>query len=72
MTRRTTFKRAVGASLAAVCMVPGASVALAQGAACPALAGHSIEPALIGLPSGPARIVSATVERFAGVVLSVK
>jgi hypothetical protein len=65
MTRRTTFMGAVGASLAAVCMVPGASVALAQGAAsCPALAGRSIEPALIGLPSGPARIVSATVERL--------
>jgi hypothetical protein len=65
MARRTTFMRAIEASLAAVCMVPAGSVALAQGAApCPALAGRSIEPALIGLPSGPARIASATVERL--------
>jgi feruloyl esterase len=56
---------ALGASLAAICVVPAASVALAQGAApCPALAGRNIEPALIGLPSGPARIASATVERL--------
>jgi hypothetical protein len=65
MNRRTTFMRAVGAGLAAICMVPAASVALAQGAApCPALAGRNIEPALIGLPSGPARVASATVERL--------
>jgi feruloyl esterase len=57
--------RSIDASLAAVCMVPAASVALAQGAApCTALAGRNIEPALIGLPSGPARIASATVERL--------
>jgi hypothetical protein len=63
MARRTTFMRAIDASLAAVCMVPAASVALAQGAVpCPALAGRNVEPALIGLPSGPARIASATVE----------
>jgi len=42
--------------------VPGA---FAQGAApCAALAGRSIEPARIGLPSGPALIASATVERL--------
>jgi feruloyl esterase len=65
MARRTTFMRAIDASLAAVCMVPAASVALAQGAApCPALAGRNIEPALIGLPSGPARIASANMERL--------
>jgi hypothetical protein len=65
MARRTTFMRAIDASLAAVCMMPAASVALAQGAApCPALAGRNVEPALIGLPSGPARIATATVERL--------
>src|SRR6516165_6293222 len=58
--------RLVGASVAAVCnTVPAAPVELAEGAApCAALAGRSIEPALIGLPSGPARIASATVERL--------
>ena len=65
MAQRTTFLRAIGASFAAVCMVPAASLALAQGAApCPTLAGRNIDPALIGLPSGPARIASATVERL--------
>src|SRR5215475_977232 len=65
MARRTTFVRAIDASLAAVCMVPAASVALAQGAApCPALTGRNIEPALIGLPSGPAHVASATMERL--------
>jgi Tannase and feruloyl esterase len=65
MARRITFLRAIDASLAAVCMVPAAPVALAQGVApCPALAGRNIEPALIGLASGPARIASATVERL--------
>jgi hypothetical protein len=55
----------VGAGVAAVCTIPAAHVALAQGAPpCAALAGQSIEPSLIGLPSGPARIASATVERL--------
>ena len=58
--------RLVGASVAAVCnTVPAAPVELAEGVSpCAALAGRSIEPALIGLPSGPARIASATVERL--------
>jgi hypothetical protein len=61
--RRIAGAGAVG--LAAVCAGPTAPVALAQGAApCAALAGRSIEPALIGLPSGPARIASATMERL--------
>src|SRR6516225_3412557 len=49
----------------ALCVGPTAPGALAQGAPpCAALAGRSIEPALIGLPSGPARIASATAERL--------
>jgi feruloyl esterase len=65
MTQCTTFVRAVGAGLVAICMVSAALVALAQGAApCPALANRNFEPALIGLPSGPAHIASATVERL--------
>jgi feruloyl esterase len=56
---------AVASGLGAVCAGPTAPVALAQGVApCAALAGRSIEPVLIGLPSGPARITSATVERL--------
>src|SRR6516162_5210528 len=55
---------AVASGLGAVYAAPAAP-ALAQGAApCAALAGRSIEPALIGLPSGPARITSATAERL--------
>jgi feruloyl esterase len=50
------------ATLAAISVTP---VALAQGAGpCPALAGRNIEPAMIGLPSGPALIVSATLEHL--------
>ena len=42
------------AALVALCVGPTAPGALAQGAPpCAALAGRSIEPALIGLPSGP-------------------
>jgi hypothetical protein len=65
MTRRTTLMRAVAAGLAAACMVPAAPVAFAQVAApCAALAGRSVESALIGLRSGQARIASATMERL--------
>jgi feruloyl esterase len=53
------------AALVALCVGPAAPGALARGTPpCAALAGQSIEPALIGLPSGPARIASATVERL--------
>jgi hypothetical protein len=45
-------------------IAPGA---FAQGAPpCAGLAGRSIAPAPVGLPSGPARIASATVERLPG------
>jgi hypothetical protein len=44
----------------------GASSALAQtGTPCQTLAGRSIEPGLIGLASGAARVTSATIERIA-------
>jgi len=60
--RRTS---AVAASLVAVCAGSTAPTAFAQGGApCAGLAGRSIEPVLIGLPSGPARIASATTERL--------
>jgi feruloyl esterase len=53
------------AALVALCVGPTAPGALAQGTpSCAALAGRSIEPALIGIPSGPARIASATAERL--------
>jgi Tannase and feruloyl esterase len=53
------------AALVALCVGPTAPGALAQGAVpCAALVGRSIEPALMGLPSGPARIASASVERL--------
>jgi hypothetical protein len=53
------------ATLATVGVGPVAPIALAAGAVpCATLAGRNIEPALIGLPSGPARIVSTTVERL--------
>jgi feruloyl esterase len=53
------------AALVAVCARPVAPGAFAQGAPpCAGLAGRSIAPALIGLPSGPARIASATLERL--------
>jgi hypothetical protein len=55
------------AALAAVWVFSITPVAFAQGTVpCPARAGRNIEPTLIGLPSGSARIVSATVERFQG------
>ena len=53
------------AALVAVCARPTALGAFAQEAApCAVLAGRSVEPALIGLRSGPARMASATVERL--------
>jgi hypothetical protein len=53
------------AAIAAVCAGPAVPVALAQEVTpCAALAGRSIEPALIGLPGGPARIAAAAVERL--------
>src|SRR5215470_11865815 len=53
------------AALVGLCVGPTAPGALAQGAPpCAALAGRSIEPALIGLPSGPALIVSTSMERL--------
>jgi feruloyl esterase len=55
------------AALAAFWVFSITPVALAQGTVpCPALAGRNIEPTFIGLPSGSARIVSATVERLHG------
>jgi hypothetical protein len=61
----TTVVSAIAAGVAAACVELAVPVALAQGTApCAALAGRSIEPALIGLPSGPARIASATIERL--------
>jgi Tannase and feruloyl esterase len=63
--RRTAVAAIASAALSAVCAGATAPVAFAQGAApCAALAGRSIEPALIGVPSGPARIASATTERL--------
>src|SRR6516225_902323 len=60
-----TVAAIASAALVAVCARPTAPGAFAQEAApCAALAGRSVEPALIGLPSGPARIASATVERL--------
>jgi hypothetical protein len=67
LTGITALPRIGGAlalGLAAVCAGPAAPVAFAQGAPCAALAGRSIEPALIGLPSGPAGIASAAIERL--------
>jgi hypothetical protein len=56
---------AVAAILAAGCAAPAVPVAQAQVTApCAALAGRNIEPTLIGLASGPARIASATMERL--------
>jgi Tannase and feruloyl esterase len=56
---------AVAAGLSAACIEFAAPVALTQETSpCAALAGRGIEPALIGLPSGPARIASATTERL--------
>ena len=56
---------AAAAGLAAVYAGCTAPVAFAQAAApCVALAGRTIEPASSGLPSGPARVASATVERL--------
>jgi len=56
---------AVAASIVAVCVGSTAPRAFAQGATpCAAHAGRSIEPTLIGLRSGPARIASATAERL--------
>jgi Tannase and feruloyl esterase len=53
------------AAIAAVCAGPAVPVALAQEVTpCAALTGRSIEPALIGLPGGPARIAAAAVERL--------
>jgi hypothetical protein len=65
ITANPRISGAVALGVAAVCAGPAAPVAFAQGAApCAALAGRNIEPALIGLPSGPARITSATTERL--------
>jgi Tannase and feruloyl esterase len=60
-----TLAAIASAALATVCVGPITPPALAQGAAaCATLAGRSIEPTLIGLPSGPARIASATTEQL--------
>jgi feruloyl esterase len=56
---------AIAAGLVSICAGCLATGAFAQGAVpCAELTGRSIEPASIGLPSGPARIASATLERL--------
>jgi hypothetical protein len=65
MTRCRRRLAGAVAAIAAVCAGPAVPVALAQEITpCAALAGRSIEPALIGLPGGPARIASAAMERL--------
>jgi Tannase and feruloyl esterase len=60
-----TLATIASATLATLCVGPVTSPALAQGATpCATLAGRSIEPALIGIPSGPALIASATTEHL--------
>src|SRR5215468_5715393 len=59
-----SLSRKTSAILTVIAAMAGSSAALAQtGAPCAALAGHSIEPMLIGLPSGAASVTSAAVER---------
>jgi hypothetical protein len=54
---------AVAASVVAVCAGPTAPTAFAQGAVpCAALTGRAVKPSVIGLASGPARIMSATTD----------
>jgi hypothetical protein len=63
--RRFFSAREAGFGVRPVCAGPAVPVALAQEITpCAALAGRSIEPALIGLPGGPARIASAAMERL--------
>jgi feruloyl esterase len=60
LSRKTT------AILTAIAAMAGSSAALAQiGAPCAVLAGRSIEPMLIGLPSGAASVTSAAIEHLA-------
>jgi Tannase and feruloyl esterase len=60
-----TLATIASATFATVYVEPVTPSALAQGAApCATLAGHSIEPPLIGIPSGPALITSATTEHL--------
>jgi hypothetical protein len=62
-TRR--LPRTAGALAAVLCAMTGWPAAFAQTpSACEALAGRTVEPRLIGLPSGAARVSSATVERL--------
>ena len=61
-----SFLRKTSALLTVIAAMAGSSAALAQtGAPCAALAGHSIEPMLIGLPSGAASVTSAAIEHLA-------
>jgi hypothetical protein len=57
--------RNAAAVVTLIAAVAGSSAAVAQtGVPCAALAGRSIEPTLMGLPSGPASVASAAVERM--------
>jgi hypothetical protein len=57
--------RNAAAFITLIAAVAGSSAAAAQTAApCAALAGRSVEPKLIGLPSGPASVTSAAVEHL--------